>query len=153
MTARNRLLLDLAMFAGLLAAFNPELTGIAVHEWLSLAVVIPLLVHLIINWDWTVRVASTLLGRLGQMSALNLVVDVSLFVVTVACITSGLAVSQVITATLGIAAGGNLLWSALHSISAAGTIALLVVHVGLHWRWIVKVARRTFGAPATPALD
>lgn len=148
MSARNRLLLDLGMFAALLVAFNPGITGLAVHEWLSLATIIPLLLHLIVNWDWTLRVVSTFTERLLHVSRLNLVLDVVLFVVAVTCITSGFAVSQVITATLGLTASANVLWSALHSLSATATIVVLLAHLGLHWRWILSVARR-IAMPAT----
>ena len=39
MSARTRLLLDLAMFGVLLVAYNPAWSGLAVHEWLSVAVI------------------------------------------------------------------------------------------------------------------
>jgi len=114
----------------------------AIHEWLSLAVVIPLLVHLIINWEWTVRVASTFVDRLLHTSRLNLLVDTALFVSSVAVMLSGLLVSQVLSAALGITTNPSPIWVAIHSLTANTTIALLIAHFALHWRWIAWVATR-----------
>lgn len=49
---RMRLPIDLFMFAVFVAAYRPFTTGLALHEWLSLALVTPVLVHAVVNWDW-----------------------------------------------------------------------------------------------------
>jgi Domain of unknown function (DUF4405) len=150
MTARSRLLLDLGMFAALLAAFNPAWTGIAVHEWLSLAAITPLLVHMIINWDATLRVVEKFADRLLHTSRINILVDVALFVSTVTVMLSGLMVSHTIAGLLGFSATPNQLWVAMHSLTADTTIALLLAHFALHWRWVTSVAFRLVpaGKPA-----
>ncbi len=142
MTARSRLLLDLGMFAALLVAFNPAWTGLAIHEWLSLAAIIPLLVHVIINWDATLRVIERFLDRLVHASRVNILVDTALFVSTIAVMLSGLMVSQTIAGLLDLATAPNQLWVAIHSLTADTTIALLLVHFALHWRWVTSVAFR-----------
>jgi len=135
------------MFAALLAAFNPAWTGIAVHEWLSVAVFVPLLFHVIINWDWTMRVIETLAEKARTTSRINLVVDVALFVATVAVVLSGLMVSRAIAGLLGIVLTPSAIWVAVHSVSANAVIALLLVHFALHVGWIADVVRRIAGAP------
>jgi hypothetical protein len=130
------------MFAAMLAAFNPAWTGIAIHEWLGLAVIVPLLVHVIINWDATLRVIEKFVDRLLSASRINVLVDVALFVSTVAVMLSGLMVSQTIAGLLGLATAPNAMWVALHSFTADTTIALLLVHFVLHWRWLTSVAFR-----------
>ncbi len=61
MSRRSRFFIDFALLIGLLVANAPARTGIAIHEWLSIALVVPLLVHLVINWEWTVHVTKTIL--------------------------------------------------------------------------------------------
>ncbi len=122
MTARTRLWLDLGMFAALLAAYNPTLTGLPVHEWLSIAVIVPLLLHLIINWEWTVRITTAFLDRLFHTSRLNLIVDTTLFVSTVGVMLSGFTVSQVALAAFGIASAPSAVWVALHAVTADMTV-------------------------------
>jgi len=141
MKVRDRLIIDVALFVALLVANNPAWTGIAVHEWLSIAIVVPLGLHLVINWEWTVRVTRRLLDRMLHMSALNLVVDAALFVSAVAVMLSGLMVSQAIAGALGMAAAPGALWAAVHSVSASATVGLLLVHFALHWRWIVRALK------------
>jgi len=142
MSVRARLLLDLGIFAALLVAFNPAWTGLAIHEWISLAAIVPLLVHTIVNWQWTLSVINSFVDRLLHASRLNLLVDVALFVSAVAVMLSGLLVSQVISGALGLATAPNPVWIAVHSLSADTTIALLLVHFALHWRWIASAAVR-----------
>jgi hypothetical protein len=139
MTARTRLGIDIGLFLALLLAFNPALTGLAVHEWLSIAIIAPLLLHLVINWEWAVRIFSKFLDRLMHASRLNLVVDALLFLSAVAVMLSGLLVSQVALAFLGIATAPSALWIALHAVSADTTIALLLLHFALHAKWVLRV--------------
>ena len=151
MSAGKRLALDAGLFIALLVAYYPARTGIAIHEWLSVAIIVPLLVHLVVNWDWTVRVISKFAERLRSTSRINLVVDICLFVSAVALMLSGLMVSQSIASVLGVAPAANAIWYALHSVTADVMVLLLLVHLGLHWRWIARVAgllgtRRVAGA-------
>jgi hypothetical protein len=148
MSARARLALDIGVFVALLVANDPSWTGLSAHEWLSLAIVMPLLLHLVVNWEWAVRVASRFAQRLRTVSRVNLVLDVTLFISAVAVMTSGFVVSRSIAGALGIRTSPNALWYALHSVSADSTIVLLVAHLALHWRWVA----RTLGLlPTAPA--
>jgi hypothetical protein len=152
MSARTRLWLDLGMFAVLLAAYNPELTGLPVHEWLSVAVIVPLLIHLIINWEWTVRITTAFLDRLFHTSRLNLIVDTTLFVSTVAVMLSGLMVSRVALAAFGLAVVPSAAWIALHAVSADMTVVLLIAHFALHAKWFARVlgVRKLVPSPQAP---
>lgn len=147
MNARARLLLDLGTFVALVVAFNPALTGLAVHEWLSIAVIVPLLLHLIINWEQTLRFVELFADRLKNKSRADLVVDVGLFVSAVAVMLSGLMISQVVAGLLGVSIAPSAIWVAVHSVSADLTIALLVAHFALHWRWVLRVTRGLVSAP------
>jgi len=138
MNSKKRLAIDLALFVALLVANNPEWTGLAVHEWLSIAILIPLGLHLVINWEWTVRVANRLVDRMLQMSGVNLVVDAALFISAVTVMLSGLMVSQVALGALGLAATPSAIWMATHEVAATATVALLFTHFALHWRWVAR---------------
>jgi len=137
MSRRSRLAIDLALLIGLLVANDPARTGLSLHEWLCVALIVPLLVHLVINWESTVHVTKRFFDRLLRTSGFNLVVDAALFVSTTAVIVSGVAVSTVLAEALGIANVANPLWAALHAASASSTIMLLLVHFVLHGEWLV----------------
>lgn len=138
MNTTKRLVLDLVLFGGFLAALSPGITGLLIHEWLSLAVAVPALIHLVVNWDWTVRIAKTFWSKLLSMSRLNFVIDVALFASAVTVMLSGLAVSQVIAGTMGLASTAGVAWHVLHSSSAMLTLFLLMAHFALHAEWFVR---------------
>lgn len=142
MSARARLWLDLALFGALFLAYNPAWTGVAVHEWLSVVTLVPLLFHVIVNWDQTLAILRRFAERLRATPKVNLVVDVALFVVAVTVMLSGLLISQSVARAFGVAILPDSLWVSTHAWSADATILLLLVHFVLHWRWIVNCARR-----------
>lgn len=154
MTVRARLWLDLALFGALFLAYNPAWTGVAVHEWLCVIAIVPLLFHVIVNWDQTLQILRRFAELVKATPKVNLVVDAALFVAAVTVMLSGLLISQSVARTLGITIVPDALWMSAHAWSADATILLLLVHFALHWRWIVNVAgklgRTRPQAPADP---
>jgi hypothetical protein len=141
-------MLDILLSIGLVAAYRPTWTGISLHQWLSIAIIAPLLLHLIVNWQWAVQVLRTFLKRLFSASRLNFVVDCGLLVATVSVMLSGFMVCSWFAGPLGINSAHLLVWQALHLWSANATIALFALHGALHWRWIVGTAKRLAETPA-----
>jgi len=150
MTVRARLWLDLALFGALFVAYNPAWTGVAVHEWLCVVTIVPLLFHVIVNWDQTLQILRRFAELLKVTPRVNLVVDAALFVAAVTVMLSGLLISQSVARTIGITIAPDALWASTHSWSADASILLLLVHFALHWRWIVTVARK-LGRPRPQA--
>jgi hypothetical protein len=148
-TTGNRLIVDILAAVVYLVAANPAITGIAVHEWVSVGLIVVLVVHCALSGD---VIVATVRRRLGAGAVLNLVLDavtlVALMVVTV----SGLMVSRFILPLFGLVAPGYFFWNPLHSISAKVLLALLLVHVVAHWKWFASLfdsRRRAKGdAPA-----
>ncbi len=148
MTPRERLALDITIFAVVLAAANPLVTGIALHEWLGFVLVLPALVHLVVNWDWVLRVVSNLFGRVRNASRINLAIDAGLFGSLVAVTVSGVLVIPGLAASLGLNLSGQ--WHAVHLTASNLTVAFSLAHFALHWRWVANVARRWTGASLSP---
>ncbi len=140
LSARARLWLDLALFGALFLAYNPAWTGLAVHEWLCVVAIVPLLFHVIVNWNQTLAILRRFAELVRSTPQVNLVVDGVLFVVAVTAMLSGLLVSQYVLRAFGLAVTPTVLWAETHKWSADLTSLLLLVHFGLHWRWIVNVA-------------
>lgn len=138
MTTRFRLALDAFLLVGVLAAFNPARTGIALHEWLSLAIAVTSLLHLIINWDWVLHTASRIGRRIKAASAVNLVVDSALFLATVTVMLSGFMVSQTISTAMGVNLVPTVAWHVVHGVSAQAAIGLMILHLALHAGWISR---------------
>ena len=81
---------------------------------------------------------------------MNLVVDTLLFLSTVSVMLSGLVVSTTLPALFGTTTSPSVIWHALHSVTADATILLMLVDLGLHWRWTTRTIGRLV-APGRPA--
>jgi len=138
MTARARLPIDVFMLGAFIVAYKPFTTGLSLHEWLSLILVAPVLVHLEINWDWAVRVSTSFSRQLRNMNRVNLGVDIVLFVSTVTAMLSGFMVSRVIAGFVGFSTAPSLVWHTVHSVSADVVIAFALLHTALHWKWFAR---------------
>ncbi|MBI4927410.1 MAG: DUF4405 domain-containing protein [Anaerolineae bacterium] len=145
---RTNLAIDAGIFTAFLGAMNPELTGISIHEWLSVAFAMTVIVHVALHWRWVIEVAQRFFERLWNANRLKLVVDGLLFIAVTGVMTSGLMISRSVLPTLGIAVGENFTWRALHSLTANLSLTLTAVHFALSWHWIVAAVRRFVLQPA-----
>lgn len=150
---KKNFLIDIAIFLAFLVAMEPRFGGIAVHEWLSIALAAAIVVHLLLHWQWIVGVGGRFFRRLWHASRLKFVVDALLFVASVAVMLSGLLISRSALPALGIPVehGGGT-WRALHSLSADLSILLVGLHFALNWDWVVRVTRRSLLEPLAGLL-
>ncbi|MDR3307820.1 MAG: DUF4405 domain-containing protein [Coriobacteriales bacterium] len=141
MRTSHSLIIDLAALAVYLVAANPAATGLAVHEWAGLGIAVVFLVHCAMHCDW----AADVVRRLGTSRTLattgNLILDTVTLVAFMLVTVSGIMVSRHILPALGLVAQDYFYWSPLHSISAKALLALLVVHVAVHGKWLWGLVR------------
>jgi hypothetical protein len=142
MSTKTNLLVDSLIFGGFLLAFEPRLTGIAVHEWFSLALAATLLFHVALHWDWVVQVATRFFRKLFHESRLNLALDLMLFLSFVLVMFSGILISRSVVNVLGLQLAESPAWRFLHAWSANACLILTGLHVALHWKWIVSTVGR-----------
>ena len=113
----------------------PALTGVGVHEWLGLGVVVVLLVHGVQHIDFVGRL---LAARCSWRATGRMLLDVALVLSVVVVAFSGLMESGAVLPTFGLYAEGYYFWGPLHAASAKVLLALLIVHgalnIGSVWR-------------------
>lgn len=141
--------LDIALFFAFIIDWNLRLTGLAIHEWLGIALGVLLVYHLLLHWKWIVAVGKRVVGRLPALERLKALLDILLFVNMVVLIASGLWISEVALRQLGITAEAGFFWRRLHTLSADLTLWLVGLHLALNWRWITNAARRYLWQPLT----
>ena len=134
--------LDAALFVAALLALAPSVTGLPIHEWLSLALAATVVVHLLLHWAWLVTVVRRFFGRLAGAARLNAVLNLAFFVDFTVMMFTGLMISRAALPLFGITLGRDALWTTLHRLSADLGVFILGLHVALHWKWIVNTSRR-----------
>lgn len=133
---------DIVILIAFFIAYNEHLTGGSVHEWFSLALGLMLLVHLLLHWRWVVNVTAKLLSKLPAMTRIGYVLNVLLLLDFGAILYSGLKMSREVVPALGGSASEGRTWHGLHGMTANVAILLVLLHIAVHWKWIVDMVRR-----------
>jgi len=152
MNTKTNLIIDAGILAGFLAAYDPELTGIAIHEWLSLALAVIALLHLLLHWQWVVCAVQRFFKRWQNGQRLNFIVDLLLLLAFSGVTVSGIVISRAALPALGLSLPGTSAWRAVHSVTADASLILTGLHFALHWRWIVCAVRTYVIQPVSRLL-
>ncbi len=142
-TTQN-LLLDAIILVGLLVSFAPPLTGLMLHEWLSLAFGLTLTIHVLLHWEWIAAVTRRFFRATSWTSRINYILGLALFIAFNVIIFSGVMESRYFLSTFGLSASSAPVWKFLHKTSADLTLWLAGLHIALHWRWISNAVKRIF---------
>ena len=141
---RTKLLLDIGTFLAFLITMDPRFSGLAVHEWLSIALAGTIIVHLLLNWDWIVNITKRLFGKVASGTRMNYVLNWLLFIDGILIMLSGILISEAVLPTLGISLPMNFAWRRLHDMSANLALLIMGLHLAMHWNWIVTTFKRVF---------
>jgi len=142
---RTNLLVDIAIFAAVMVAMAPHFSGVAIHEWLSIALGAAIVTHLLLHWQWIVEVTLRLFRGAQASARVNYALNAVLFVDMTVIIFTGLLISRVALPLIGIQTAPGGAWRQLHSLSSDAFLVLLGLHIALHWSWIVNTVKRLFG--------
>jgi len=140
-------LIDAALFIGFLMSFWLELTGVALHQWLGIAIGAVAIYHLLTHWSWVKSVTERFFKRTSQQARRYYVIDATVLIGLAMIIVTGLVIST----WFDLALTNFATWKTLHVIASIGTLAAVVAKLGLHWRWIISTARRYIFQPAATA--
>lgn len=132
--------LDVVILAGFLVSFFLNLTGLAVHQWLGIAVFAGIVLHLVNHWSWVKSVFSNYFKKTSSRARIYALIDGLLLYGFVMIIETGLVISTWFNLNLT----NYEVWLTIHIYSSIATLLLAVLKVGLHWRWIVKTASKIF---------
>jgi len=141
---RTKLLLDILTFAAFLIAMDPRSSGIAVHEWLTIALAATIIVHLLLNWDWITQATKRLFKNGLNDSCVNYILNWLLFIDGILIMLSGVMVSEAIVPALGFILPMSFAWRELHDMAANLFLVIMGLHLALHWNWIVTNLKHLF---------
>jgi cytochrome b len=126
--------IDIALLVALLLLFSPRLTGLSLHEWVGIALGLPLVVHLVLSWLWISAGTARFVPRASARARINYVLNWILFILVVIEVTSGVVISQVALPSIGIPTINDRAWRALHNQALNWTMLLLGLHVAMNWK-------------------
>ena len=134
---KRNLAIDAVALIGYLVVANPAVTGIGLHEWLGLGIFVVFFVHVLVHADWVLDAVKAALKSSSWGRTGNLVLDAFILIAFMVVIVSGLFISGAVLPTFGLYADGYYFWDPLHAIAAKALLALLLIHVVVHWKWII----------------
>lgn len=141
------LTIDAVTFLGFLIATAPRFSGLAIHEWLGIAFGAAIVTHLLLHWQWIIQVTRRFFDKVTWNSRINYLLNILLFVDATLITFTGLMISEVALPFVGVSTAREGVWRGLHSLSSNLGLALIGLHLALHWRWIVNMFGRFVAAP------
>jgi len=144
--------LDCILFVCLVLLLAPRLTGLPVHEWLGICVVVPTTVHLLLASGWIAN-AVGLFGAAKLRTRINFFLNLALLTFLALEVLSGVIISRVVLPRVGLMIVEDRAWRSLHNHTLNFLVLMLGVHLALNWTWLIgAVKRRWRGTPfAMPA--
>lgn len=140
-----RLGLDFVMAITFALLLNAHvLGGLPFHEAAGTLIGLVFAVHVFLNWNWVVRTTtqfrrSSLAPKIRFGYLLNWILLIVMGVIVI----SGLLISRVLVPWLHVP---NARWiQGIHITLGFLVLAVVGVHVGLHWGWIASITQRIVG--------
>ncbi|HXA20532.1 MAG TPA: DUF4405 domain-containing protein, partial [Thermoanaerobaculia bacterium] len=142
MRSRFWVVLDCSMLLSFVVLQSWRLTGVVVHEWLSVALIAGLLAHLVLHWSWVATRSKRVLAPRSTRTRVNYALNLTLFVAATVAMVSGFMISKVVL-PLNPMPVNYLKWHQLHSISATTSLICLGLHLALNWNLMVAALRNS----------
>lgn len=129
--------LDAIIAIGFLLLLEPRLGPLNLHEWGGLAICAFFIVHKCLNATWIKTVSRKLFSRdLPGRVRLNYILDLVLLASFTLIALSGMAMAKTIDFSWLFRAQAGAPAHVLHGFASFLVLAVVGVHVGLHWDWI-----------------
>lgn len=135
--------IDIFMTIIWLVLMTYDLTGSIWHEILGIGMLIPLFFHLYLNRKWIAGVSKKLFSTKPNVNTVRWICDVLMLIGFVVTAATGIAISKELL--WQIRADNNALWYTVHAWAAYLTLAVMGVHVGLHWKMLLGFFRSMLG--------
>ena len=131
------------MLVAFCALMTPgAITGFLWHEWLGLAFIPLLIVHIVLAWGWIEKTWRRLRLETHPKARLNFLLNSALALLMIVVVASGLVISEFALPSMGLSPLASRRWMQLHNLSSSYVLVLAGLHLGLNWSWIAGAWRR-----------
>jgi len=142
--------MDALLLVSFMLASAPQTTGVALHEWISFLFLVPFMIHILLHWRWIITTPLKFFGRSSGDARFNTLWDLTLYLMMVFVVLSGLLISEVALPVLGVAIEPGNFWFTMHHNCSNLLMPMLGIHLALHWSWIVRMIRSALSRQAQP---
>lgn len=146
---RTKLFVNTILLLSMVAISAPRATRVPAHEWLSLAFVVILALHILYSWNWVTSVAQRFFSQMRGRLRFSFVWNVLLYAMMTVVMLSGLLISVFALPALGIPHHLDPFWEMTHERLADWLLVMLGIHLGLHWQWLVAAVSRFLSGTLT----
>ncbi len=133
-----KIVVDIGMTVMLLFLMTYELIGEAAHEWLGIGMFVLFVIHHMLNRKWSQGVFK---GKYTLFRIWQTVLVIGILLTMAGSMYSGVILSKHAISFLSIKAGGAFARE-IHMVSAYCGFVLMSLHLGIHWRMMMGMARR-----------
>ncbi|WP_419880443.1 DUF4405 domain-containing protein [Peribacillus sp. B-H-3] len=140
----TKIVLDLLMAITFVLLMNPRvLNGLPFHEIAGLVIGAVILIHIGLNYRWVINTAQKIGdSKLPNKTRLSFLLNLLLLMSMATVIITGILISRVAVPSLAIQGSPSI--RGIHSFSADATLALVGLHIGVHWQWVMSICKRAF---------
>lgn len=136
--AAVKMIIDILMTLGLFLVSGYQFWGDVAHEWLGAGMFTLFIAHHVLNLNWYKNLFR---GQYSPSRLFQLMVNLGLLTVMLMLMYSGIILSRYVFTFLPIESGLALA-RRLHILSAYWGFILMSLHVGMHWNWILGMAKK-----------
>jgi cytochrome b561 len=124
--------------------FNPRvLGGLTFHETAGVAIGAAVFTHILLNYRWVKNTTLKIFDqKLPGKARFSYLLNLLLLISMSAIIVTGILISRVLFPNFSV--GENHMIRGLHNLSSNITLALVGIHVGVHWQWVMNVFKKMF---------
>lgn len=140
----TKMVLDLMMAITFVLLMNPRvLNGLPFHEMAGLVIGVAILVHIALNYRWVINTTKKIFApELPRKTRFSFLLNILLLILMTTVIVSGILISRVVFPNISIE--GDHFVRGIHSFSSDATLALVGLHIGVHWQWIMSTCKKAF---------
>ena len=140
----TKIVLDLLMATTFVLLMNPRvLDGLPFHEIAGLVIGVAILVHIGLNYRWVINTTKKILDpKLPKKTRFSYLLNILLLISMAAVIITGILISKIVLPSFAIQEGRSI--RGLHGFFADLTLALVGLHIGVHWQWVMSICKKAF---------
>jgi len=130
----TKIFANFALLVSFILTYFIDLTGLELHQYLGIAAVGILAVHVITHWKWILNVSRRFFKKMSWRVRLYYLLDGMLLLAFIIITITGVFIST----WLDIFLSDYMLLRSIHIISSISGLLLLILKMGLHWKFFTK---------------